>query len=616
MSEHASPVAEGSNDSRKKPRYVLLKLLALALGTTALNSVATQYVASRLGYDPALGPRYVAGLYQPFAWIEWQGAPWADQVRSAFLIPKAGFAGIAIATMLITMLINQQRTAKPKPLDDVHGSARWASLEDIREMGLIGNAHGIYIGAFEDRKTRTVHYLRDSSGAHLAGIAPTRSGKGLGLVLPNLLSWAESAVIYDPKGELWQLTAGWRKSIGHNVVRYEPAHPTDSAGFNVLEEIRLGTEFEVADAQNIAVMIIDPDGRGFKDHWDRTGFGLLTGVILHALYASRGVGAIASLASVARLLSSPAVDPMELYMAMATNKHLGGKPHPAIAAAGVDQIKREERERGSVLSTVKTYMSLFLDPIIARNCEESSFHIKDLMDHDRPTSLYIVVPGADSVRLRPLVRIFFTMAMSRLTSAPILFDREQRQIPAHRHKLLMMMDEFPTLRKMALFESLLAVCSGFGITAFLIMQDREQLLGAYGDHQSVLANVHSISAYAPNESKTADWLSHMLGTQTINREQFSESGKRGGWLQHVSRSYAHFSRPLMTPDEVKRLPGPVKDGSRVVAPGQMLVLPTGRKPILGRQILYFEDPIFAERARIPAPEFGDDLVSPARFQLT
>ena len=118
-------------------------------------------------------------------------------------------------------------------------------------------------------------------------------------------------------------------------------------------------------------MLIDQDGAGFECHWDKTAFGFLTGVILHALYCARNAGVTASLPSVAALLSSPTLDPLDLCKAMALNKHLTGQTHPAIAAAGVDQIKRDERERGAVLSTVKTYLSLFLDPIIARNCESS-----------------------------------------------------------------------------------------------------------------------------------------------------------------------------------------------------------------------------------------------------
>ncbi len=281
----------------------------------------------------------------------------------------------------------------------------------------------------------------------------------------------------------------------------------------------------------------------------------------------------------------------------------------------IDQIKRDERERGAVLSTVKTYMSLFLDPIIARNCESSSFRIADLMDSERPTSLYIIVPGADSLRLRPLVRLMLTMVLNRVTGVPVAFDENQRQIMPHRHRLLLMLDEFPTLGRLAVFEGLMAVMAGFGVTAYLIMQDREQLFAAYREHQTVLANCHAISAYAPNEVKTADWLSHELGSRTVNLEQFSESGQRGGWLSNVSRSYTHMARPLMTADEVKRLPGPVKDGSRIVKAGQMLILPTGKRPILGRQILYFEDPLFDARSRILPPDRGDDLLAAARFQL-
>jgi type IV secretion system protein VirD4 len=435
-------------------------------------------------------------------------------------------------------------------------------------------------------------------------------------VLPNLLSCLESSYIYDPKGELWQLTAGWRKSIGQNVIRYEPGHPSASAGLNFLDEVRLGTEFEVADAQNIAVMLIDQDGTGFDSHWDRTAFGFLTGVILHALYTARNAGVTASMPSVAALLSSPTLDPIDLCRAMALNKHLNGQTHPAIAAAGVDQIKRDERERGAVLSTVKTYLSLFLDPIVARNSDYSSFRLDDLVDHEKPTSLYVMVPGADSVRLRPLVRLLTTMVLNRLISAPVTFDADGRPLPRHKHKLLMMMDEFPDLKRMEVMEAAMAVMAGAGVTAFLVMQDREQLLGAYGPHQTILSNTHLISAYAPNEGKTADWLSHELGTRTVNLEQLSESGKRGGWLSQVSRSFSPMPRPLMTPDEVKRMPGAVKDGSQVVLPGQMLILPTGKRPVLGRQILYFQDPTFNARSKIAPPPSGDDLIQTARFALT
>ena len=590
----------------------LLILLGGMILLITLSSSATQWVAYQLNYHAALGPQW-QGLYQPFAWISWQNEPWAINVKPAFFYPDIGLGIIATAFMAAAIVKNLRTpgSRQPKPHPDVHGSAAWATVEDIARTGLLMKDDGIYVGAWQDPKSGTIHYLRDNTGKHIAGIAPTRSGKGLGWVLPNLLSWPHSAFIYDPKGELWQLTAGWRKSIGQNILRWEPGDPDFSCGFNFLNEVRLSTSHEVADAQNIATMLIDPDGSGFDNHWDRAAYGFLTGYILHCLYVARESGSKTSLPIIAALLSSPKVTPAQLCQSMATSRY-----GAAIVAAGVDQMARDERERGAVLSTVKTYLSLFLDPVIAKNTTQSSFRIVDLMDHDNPTSLYVMVPGADSVRLRPLVRLLITMVLNHLVSVPVAFDAHQQPMQTHRHRMLLMMEEFPTLRRLRMFETAMAVMAGSGLTAFLVMQDREQLLGAYGQHQTIMANIHIIAAYAPNEGKTADWLSHELGNQTVNLEQFSASGKRGAWrLTHLSQSYSPISRPLLTSDEIKRLRGPTMIGSRVTEAGQMIILPTGERPILGRQILYFEDPIIAPRSRLLPPACGDDLELKRLFKL-
>lgn len=556
---------------------------------------------------------WMAGLFEyfPLPLVTWwqytQQSPLAGSTLF-YLIASGLIAGLP-SLPLILVVARKKLWRQPRPFPNVHGSARWAGEADIRHAGLIGHGDGVYIGAWKNPRTGKTHYLRDKSGAHVAGIAPTRSGKGLGWVLPNLLSWRDSLFIYDPKGELWQLTAGWRKAIGQNVLRWQPGDPLVSCGFNFLDEVRLGTEYETADAQNIAVMLIDQEGSGFTNHWDRAAFGFLTGLILHCLHVARDTGTVTSLPLLTMLLSSPKVEPMLLCKHMA-----GSKYGAAITAAGTDQINRDDRERGAVLSTVKTYLSLFLDPIVAKNCSRSSFRIQDLMDHKQPTSLYVMVPGADGARLRPLVRLLITMILNQLVSVPVAFDTAQQPMQTHKHKMLLMMEEFPDLRRLKMFEAAMAVMAGAGITAFLIMQDREQLLGAYGQHQTIMANVHLTGAYAPNEGKTADWLSHELGNRTLNLEQFSTSGKRGRWLSNLSRSFSPISRPLLTPDEVRRLPGVVKDGSRVVGPGQMLILPTGQRPILGQTILYFEDPAFLERSQILPPAAGDDLELIRRFK--
>src|SRR5271166_2565830 len=181
---------------------------------------------------------------------------------------------------------------------------------------------------------------------------------------------------------------------------------------------------------------------------------------------------------------------------MVDNQHLKTGPLPVVAAAGRDMIDRETRERGSVLSSAKTYLTLFQDPLIAQNTSRSDFRIMDLMDHERPVSLYIVTRGSDKERLRPLVRLLFTMMARTLMGVPLKFE----------NGLLMMLDEFPSLGRMHVIEDALPKCAGYGIKCFLAAQDREQMFAAYGEHQTITGNCHIRIIYAPNERETARWV--------------------------------------------------------------------------------------------------------------
>jgi type IV secretion system protein VirD4 len=179
----------------------------------------------------------------------------------------------------------------------------------------------------------------------------------------------------------------------------------------------------------------------------------------------------------------------------------------------------------------------------------------------------------------------------------------------HKHRLLLMLDEFPSLGRMHVIEDALPKCAGYGIKCFLAAQDREQMLGAYGQHQTITANCHVRIIYAPNERETAKWVSDLIGTTTIVKEDVTESGNRLGPLSQVSRTFHEVSRPLMTPDEIMTLRKPQKergaDGRDVITEaGEMVVFVAGENPIKGTQILYFLDPLFRQRAAVPAPASG------------
>jgi type IV secretion system protein VirD4 len=604
-------MANETSAARKSVWKPIIGTAGMLLGATALCSAATQYIASQAGYDPALGPPIVGHLYAPWAWLQWQQAPWASSLSSAFSAVESGMLAAMSLGMLGVFTASNASRRKPRKYDDAYGTARFATEKEIRDSGLMPGLSGVYVGAWTDRKGE-LRYLRHDGPEHIAAVAPTRSGKGVGLVLPTLLSWPASAVVFDEKGELWNLTAGWREQHAENVVfRWQPGSPDQSCKYNFLEEIRIGTPYEVADAQNVAIMICDPEGKGFKDHWDKTAYALITGLILHECYRAKARGEVASLPDVAYSLSDPSRTADALYQEMVNNRHLDGQRHSVVGAAGRDQLNREPKERTSVHSTATTYLELFRDPLIAGNTRTSDFRDADLMNHDKPVSLYILVPGSDKVRLRPLVRLMLTMIMRGLTGVDIRYDEGKPVLP-HKHRLLLMLDEFPSLGRMTVIEDALAKCAGFGIKAYLVMQDREQLLAAYHVHETIMSNCHIRIAYAPNKIETAEWISKMLGTTTVVMDTYSESGKRSGFLSNVSHTYHQNSRPLITPDEVMRLRAPRKERDRIVEAGELVLFAAGMPPIRGSQILYFRDRIFAWRASVPPPSQAASI----RQQLT
>ena len=425
----------------KKPREIKLILLSLIVLVVSM-AVSTQHFASAYGYDEVLGFS-INGIYAPWAILFWI-FEWGDSAQQQFI--ESGSYGIVIFGLyLFGVIIYKMITAhSAKAMDFLHGSARWADKKDIDKAGLFNNL-GVYVGGWVD-KSGVLHYLRHFGAEHVLCYAPTRSGKGVGLVIPTLLSWSASTVVADLKGELWALTSGWRKKYAKNkVIKFEPAAADGSVCFNPLEEIRIGTEYEVGDAQNLATLIVDPDGKGLTDHWQKTAQPLLVGCILHLLYRSKNEGVLATLPEVDKMLSDPNRSVYDLYTEMTQYSHYNGQNHPVIGSAGRDQLDRPDEEAGSVLSTAKSYLSLFRDPIVARNVSKSEFRIKDLMNYEDPVSLYIVTQPNDKARLRPLVRIIINMII-RLNADEMSF-KDGLPIKSYKHRMLMMLDEFPSIGK-------------------------------------------------------------------------------------------------------------------------------------------------------------------------
>jgi type IV secretion system protein VirD4 len=358
---------------RQKPhKRFNLPLIGLAVIFSLLISmqIATQYVAYKLHYHESLGDS-LANAYLPWQVLFWNlkyHAYYPDYFNVAF-----GLMVMCGSVCLMAIVFAEKQLQKENVSEYLHGSARWANREDLKDAGLIGHDEGVYVGAIED-ETGEIHYLRHNGPEHILTYAPTRSGKGVGLVIPTLLSWKHSCVITDLKGELWALTAGWRQKHANNkVIRFEPATLKGSARWNPLNEIRVGTESEVGDVQNLATLVVDPEGKGLESHWQKTSQALLVGFILHAIYKLKNQGEPATFPNIDRMLVDPNTNIADLLIEMTQYPHIEGKTHPVISASARDMIDRPEEEAGSVLSTLKSYLALYRDPVVAFNVSDFGF---------------------------------------------------------------------------------------------------------------------------------------------------------------------------------------------------------------------------------------------------
>jgi type IV secretion system protein VirD4 len=536
------------------------------------NWAATEYVAWRLGFQAQLGLPWFTmfgwPVYIPPAFFRWWYFfdAYAPDIflEGAFIAASGGIISVAAA---IGMSVWRAREARKV---ETYGSARWAEKREVEAAGLLG-ADGVVLGRYGR------DYLRHDGPEHVLCFAPTRSGKGVGLVVPSLLAWPASAIVHDIKGENWQLTAGYRARYGQ-VLLFDPTNPKSSA-YNPLLEVRRG-EWEVRDVQNIADILVDPEGSLEKrNHWEKTSHALLVGTILHVLYAESDK----TLSRVATFLSDPK-RPIESTLAlMMKTAHLGkAGPHPVIASAARELLNKSDNERSGVLSTAMSFLGLYRDPIVAEVTRCCDWRIADIVASMRPATLYLVVPPSDISRTKPLIRLILNQIGRRLT--------EDLQAGAGRHRLLLMLDEFPALGRLDFFESALAFMAGYGLKSFLIAQSLNQIEKAYGANNSILDNCHVRVSFATNDERTAKRVSDALGTATEMRAMKNYAGHRlSPWLGHLMVSRSETARPLLTPGEVMQLP-----------PTDEIVMVAGMPPIRAKKVRYYDDRRFSERL-LPPP---------------
>lgn len=651
--------------SRRSPvQNSLAAFAVLIVCFVAFGALPTQWFAAKYQYDPHLGQGLlrVGGivLYAPTDWVRWgfRLGDVAQLKRSVHIMGMLGaFSGVL--AIFFAVFVAHRLSRYSAGMDGLHGTAHFAERDDVDKTGFINarghKAAGVVVGSVMlDSKGKVIHphhkrfdrryepvmvrgtgwgrvrkvpkrdknhrpmyrprksvvkaieLLRDGGNTHLFGFCPTRSGKGVAMVLPTLLTWPNSVMVNDPKGEAFALTSGFRAAAGQDIIKFEPAC-TDGSGarWNPLDEIRIFTLYDVADAQMIMSMACDPKGEGLEDYFDKAGYEFMTAVALHVRYMGRD----GSLAGCANFLGDPQWDSdKQMYMEMMQGCHDPegkmnwkdslGKPtqtHPMIANAAKTMLNKEDKDRSGVLSTAKSLLSLYLDPIVAQNTNCSDFLVRDLMTGEKPVSLYYVVPSNDMQRLTPLTRLFYALFIRR--NAADMEFKDGQSVASYSFPLLMIIDEAASLQKLPILQEALGYVAGYGIRMFFLVQDIAQIEELYGDKQSFDSGAETRIAYAPNKIETAEKLARMTGKTTVTEENASHNReligiKPGG----VTMSTSKTARDLVTADEFL-----------VLHDHDVIVFVKGQPPIYGRKAFYYENPTLLARASMPPPKQSSRL---------
>jgi type IV secretion system protein VirD4 len=548
---------------------------------------ATQWVANRAQYHTALGPAVHIGgqrIYPPWALATWSGR-FADDIPRAL---NEGYSILAGALVLATLFVIVARRATGRLRVREIGRDRWATRRDMEAAGLL-TGKGTVLGKFGR------WWLTYDGPEHQLVSGASRSGKGVGHVVPTLLNWGGSVLVYDVKNELWDITAGFRSTFSHCIF-FNPTR-MDSVRFNPLFEIRKGPN-EIRDAQNVVEMLVNPTGtKQTMDIWDQQAGQFLVALILHVLYTE--LDEHKNLAVVrARLLDFKRTCRAMASLPHRFNPHTGAaEVHPEVALVANELLHQPEKFQASVRGTAASYLTLWADDVVARNTAASDFRLSDLACADRPMTLYLQPPPSDAPRLRPLIRLMVNQACRALMEH-IATDSRGRP---KRHRLLLLLDEFPTLGRLDFFTMNLRQMAGYGIKAHLIVQSFNDVIEQYGVNNTILDNCHILTAFASADTTTCQRTSAMTGTVTEYRESYSRPGRHWGFVGRTV-SQSEQVRPLLSPGEVRELP--VDD---------QLVFVTGYKPMRVKKLRYYADATLKHRL-LPAPSQTKRLDVPAHHQ--
>ncbi len=444
-----------------------------------------------------------------------------------------------------------------------YGDARWARWGEIRKAKLLART-GLVLGK------KGGQYLVNSEPVHVLVAAPTRSGKGVGVVIPNLLFWQDSVVVLDIKHENYAATAGYRRQLGGSTVFKWSPMDGRSHRYNPFDFIAQEGPRRITDMQLLATILLPAPPRS-DPMWINEARDLFLGV---ALLVLDDPDAPSTLGQVYRTLKQ------EMNFAAVAKQALEQTDFPLdpiCRQALANFVYKADKEQSGVKSTLTSALNLWANPNIDVATAGSDFDLRTF--RKQRASVFVGVAQDQLVTLAPLLNLFFQQAVATLSHALPGEDET--------HDVLFMIDEFPMLGKMESLAKGLALLAGYKIRIVLITQGLGQLKEIYGlgGQEGILQNCALQVFFASNDDSTTNYVSGRLGTRTV---QIKSRSQAQDWKTTTSMSY--IARPLMAPEEVRRLD-----------PAKTILFKEGSRPLLARKIRYYSDRLFTRRLLDPPP---------------
>ena len=528
----------------------------------------------------------------------------------------------------------------------IHGTARYATRKDLKNYGML-QRHGVVCGELAEAKipykidvekaSLTLHCKKPaplvchSGRTNTLMIAPTRSGKGVSTVIPTCLNYGVpykaydkkshkkvikgrgSMVIFDPKGENWAATAGYRSKFS-KVIPFRPLDPNDNtAHYNPIWEIPDSPSEAFSWADTVGEIFFGGDtakaaSDGATQYFNNTARDIFSGVVLHVRFCKSIPWKEKNLATVLHIFSSatnddekkagtPNSNPQnqneenggpgaKMLEVLIKSDHGNEKIHQLIVEAANRSKIQTPKERASTYSTVFSKISLFQDPLLAQATAYSDFSVDDFINSKNGISLYLIVPYNHIKRISPVFRMIITFMIKKFSAGETNANEVKLKIPC-----LFLLDEFPVLGFFPDIALNAGILAGYGVTFFIVCQALNQIVDVYGENHPFLDHCKTIILYAPGSIKDARTFSESIGNRSVLLDNISASGSKfQAGFSSYSRSSQETSTTLINPDELMKL-----EFSRAIIMNQ------GMPPYKGKKVVYYEDPRFKNKAFLEIP---------------